>query len=209
MALQTGTPVGNIIDQDEIYIEGAPWIYYQRAEAGLLNNPDADGYYHNLSGTTQYPVYSLACYEDVQLASDMTVNAIRCDKVGDKAVIQKLNHLQLSFTLSSLFPLTTLSPIIRGSTVLGVGALEKMGIGPINNNTFYHIYLPKVYDEDTGDFVSITLHRAQFVNPWTLAMPSGDKWTLGGISAWALADDTLPSAQQFATIIRADASALP
>jgi len=39
-------------------------------------------------------------------------------------------------------------------------------------------------------------------------MPSGDKWTVTGVTIWALADDTLPSDQQFATVIRADPSAL-
>jgi hypothetical protein len=211
MPLQTGAPLGNIIEQDEIYIEGAPWIYYQRSEADLLFNPDGDGFYYGLSGTVAYPVYALACYEDVSLTEDLTVNVIRCDKVGDKATIQKRNHLELAFALSSLFPLTTTQPIFakRGSAVTVSGALEKMGIGAINNNIFWHVYLPKVYDEDTGDFVSFTIHRAQFVDPWTLAMPSGDKWTLGGISLYGYADDSKPTDQQFATVIRADPSAVP
>jgi hypothetical protein len=208
MALVTGTPLGTIISQDEIYIEGAPWIYYQDADASLLNNPDADGFYWGLSGTETHPVYDLACYEDVQLGTDLSVNAVRCDKVGDKATIQKLNHLELTFTLSSLFPLSTISPIIRGSAVTVSGDVEKMGIGPINNNQYWHLYLPKVYDEDAGDYVSITIHRAQFTDPWTLAMAAAQQWTLGGINAWGLADDTKPSAQQFATIIRADPSAI-
>jgi hypothetical protein len=208
MGLLTGTPQGNVISQDEIYIEGAPYIYYQDAAASELWNPDADGYYWGLSGTTTYPVYGLACYEDVQLGTDLTVNAVRCDNVGDKAVIQKLNHLEFQFSLSTLFPLTTSAPIIRGSTPTVVADWEKMGIGPINNNAYYHIYLPKVYDEATGDFVIIHIHRAQFVGAWTLAMPSGNRWLLGGISAWGFADTAKPSAQQFATIIRYDPSAL-
>jgi len=206
--LVTGTPLGSVISQEEVYIEGAPWIYYQDADATPLWNPDADGFYFGLSGTTEHPVYALACYEDVQLGSDMTVNAIRCDKVGDKAVIQKLNHLEFNFGLSSLFPLTTLAPIIRGSTPTVTTDYEKMGIGTINNNRYYHVYLPKVYDESAGDYIIIQLHRAQFVNPWTLAMPSGNRWMLGGISAWAFADDAKPGGQEFATIIRYDRSAL-
>jgi hypothetical protein len=208
MTLITGAPIGNVILQDEVYIEGAPWIYYQDARAEELNHPDSDGFYHSLSGTAVYPVYGLACYEDVQLGADMTVNSVRCDKVGDKTAIQKLNHLELNFALSSLFPLTTLSPIIRGSAVTVVTDLEKMGIGPINNNIYYHIYLPKVYDEVAADYVTITMHRAQFVNPWTLAMPSGNKWMLGGIAAWGFADDAKPAGQEFATIIRRDADLL-
>ena len=211
MALVTGAAIGNIVEQDsEIFIEGAPWIYMQDYQAAELNSPDGDGFYWGLTGSTTYPVYSMACYEDVGLGQDLTVNAVRCDKVGDTAVIQKLNHLEFTFALSTLFPLTTSRPILRGSTVFtDVGAgLEKMGIGPINNAQYWRLYLPKVYDEDNGDYVSITIHRVQFVDAWTIAMPSGDKWMVGGISAWGLADDTLPSAQQFATIIRADPSAI-
>ena len=211
MALVTGAAIGNIVEQDsEILVEGAPWIYLQDYQADHLNNPDGDGYYWGLSGTTTYPVYSLACYEDVGLGEDLTVNAVRCDKVGDLAVIQKLNHLEFTFALSTLFPLTTSRPILRGSEVFvdQVNGLEKMGIGPINNAQFWRLYLPKVYDEDNGDYVSITIHRVQFVDAWTIAMPSGDKWMIGGITAWGLVDEDLPSAQQFATIIRADLSAI-
>ena len=210
MALVTGAAVGNVVEQDaEIYVEGAPWIYMQDYQANYLNGPDGDGYYWGMSGTAQYPVYSLACYEDVGLGQDLTVNAVRCDKVGDTAVIQKLNHLEFTFALSTLFPLTTSRPILRGSEVFSTTGLEKMGIGPINNAQYWRLYLPKVYDEDNGDYVSMTIHRVQFVDAWTIAMPSGDKWMIGGITAWGLADDGLPSDQQFATIIRADASALP
>lgn len=209
MALFTGVPRGNVISQEEVYLEGAPWIYYQDAAASELSNPDADGFYYGLSGTVQYPVYSLACYEDVQLASDMTVNAVRCDKSGDKAAIQKLNHLEFTFSLSTIFPLTTLSPIVRGSTVtVTTTDFEKMGIGPINNNAFYHVYLPKVYDEVAGDYVLFHIHRAQFTGAWTLQMPSGNRWLVTGIAAWGYSDDNKPAGQEFATIIRRDPSAL-
>ncbi len=209
MALLTGTPEGNIVSGEEIYIEGAPYIYYQRYEADYLLNPDGDNYYYGLSGTTTYPVYSLACYEDVSLSDDLTVNSVRCDQVGDKAVIQKRNHLVFAFNLSALFPLTVSAPILRASAVTETGSFEKIGIGEINNNVFYHIYLPKVYDQDAADYVSITIKKAQFVDAWTIAMVSGDKWMLGGISAWALFDDTQPSGQEFATIIRLDPSEIP
>lgn len=206
--LLTGVPDGNIITQDEIFIEGAPYIYYQDEDASLLNNPDADGFYWGLSGTTALPVYELACYEDVSLADDLTVNAVRCDQVGDRAVIMKRNHLVFSFSLSSLFPLAATTALIRGSAVTTSSPFEKMGLGPINNNATYHLYLPKVYDELTGDLLTMTLHRAQFVDPWTIAMVSGDKWMLGGISAWALATNDTAAGQEFATIIRQDPSAV-
>ena len=208
MSLVTGAPVGNVITQEETFIEGAPWIYYQDERADLLSNPDVDNFYYGLSGTVTYPVYALACYEDVQLGSDLTVNAVRCDKSGDKTAIQKLNHLEFTFSLSTLFPLTTLAPIIKGSTPVVVTDFEKMGIGQINNAAYYHVYLPKVYDEAEGDFVSITIPRAQFVRAWTLQMPSGNRWLLTGIAAWGFVDDSKPAGQEFATIIRFDRDAL-
>jgi len=210
MALATGTPEGHIHTQDEIYIEGAPWIYYQDYTALEWFHPDAKGYYWQLSGTTTYPVIALACYEDVALADDLTVNAVRCDKIGDKAVIQKRNHLTFTFSLSSLFPLTTIAPIMRGSMISpGGSGWEGMGLGNIDNSKYYHIYLPKVYDDVALDYVSITLHKAQFVDAWTVAMVSGNKWMLGGIAAWALADDSMPAGQEFATIVRFDPSSAP
>lgn len=211
MPLLTGVPEGNIVAQDEIFIEGAPYIYYQDQQASLLNNPDSDNFFWNLSGTTTFPVFELACFEDVSLADDLTVNAVRCDQVGDRATIQKRNHLTFSFALSSLFPLANTTALIRGSTVTtNAGEFrEKMGIGPINNNIFFHVYLPKVYDDVTGDLLTITLHRAQFTDPWTIAMVSGDKWMLGGISAWALAATDTTAGQEFATIIRQDPSDIP
>jgi len=211
MALLTGTPEGTIVTQEEVFIEGAPYIYYQDYDAPLLFNPETVGgvdFYWGLSGTAAYPVYELACYEDVALADDLTVNSVRCDQVGDRAVIQKRNHLVFTFSLSALFPLTTIKPIIRGSAVTTSTDWEHMGIGTINNNLYYHVYLPKVYDEDAADWVSITIHRAQFVDAWTIAMVSGDKWMLGGIALWALSDSTMPSGQEFATITRFDRSAL-
>lgn len=208
MSLVTGTPEGNIIEQDEIFVEGAPWIYYQRQEAGLLHDPDGDNFHWGLSGTSTYPVFSLACYEDVSLGEDVTVNAVRCDKTGDKAVIQKRNRLELSLALSTIFPLTTTKPIIKGSAVTTSAPFEKMGLGTINNNLYYHVYLPKVYDEDEGDYVSITIHRAQFVDAFNIAMVSGDKWVVGGISIAGLIDESKPAGQEFATIIRYDPSAI-
>jgi len=206
MALVTGTPEGTLIAMDEVYVEGAPYVYYQDYDGPLIL--DSDSYYWGLSGTTAYPVFQLACYEDVSLGSDISVNAIRCDNVGDKDVIQKLNHLEFTLTLSSLLPLSALQNIMRAGGYMLSGKVEKMGIGAINNNEYYKVYLPKVYDEDTGDWVSITIHKAKFVDAWTINMPSGDKWTMTGITIWGLADDSKPSAQTFATVIRADPSAL-
>jgi hypothetical protein len=208
MALVTGTPLGQINAQDELYIDVAPSIWFQDYNADLLSNPDGDGFYWGLSGTTTYPVYSLACYEDVRWASEFESNAIRCDTVGDKAQTQKLNHIDLTFTLKSLMPLATLTHILRGGTVTtSAGATEKMGIGQPNNQQYYHYYFVSVYDETAGDYIAVTAHRAQFVDAWEIAYTYGQPATLA-VTFRAFADDTKPSAQLFATVIRADPSAI-
>lgn len=204
MALVTGTPEGTILQQDELYIEGAPYIYFQDWSAGYLSGPDGDNFYWGLSGTALLPVYELACYEDVSLQDDLTINAVRCDQAGDRALIQKRNHLAFTFTLSTLMPLANIRYLIHGGAVTTTAPYEKMGLGEIAQNQFFHIYLPKVYDTENGHYLSITLHKAQFTQPWTIAMASGDKWALAGIGAWAFADDSLPAGQEFATIIRYD-----
>lgn len=207
MSLVTGSALGNITSQNsDVFVEGAPWIYYQDYNADPLFNPDGDGFYWGMSGTSTYPAYSLACYEDVTMSEDLTVNAIRCDKSGDTGVIQKRNHLEFSITLSTLFPLTTIQAVLKASAVTTSAPFEKMGLGDVDNNAFYRVYLPKVYDEDAGDYVAITLHKAQFVNAFNIAMQSGDRWQIGGISIWAFAHDSLPNAQKFATIVRYDPS---
>jgi hypothetical protein len=210
MTLITGTPVGAITTQEGIFIEGAAYLYFQDAQAPLANTPDADGFYWGLGTTGTYGVYSMGCYQDLALGSNYTVNSVRCDTVGDKDALQKLNHLELSLTITSLFPLSTMTPFMRGGVVTHNAGThtEKMGIGPVNNNQFWHIYLAKVYDEAVGDYVSFTLHRAKFVDAWSIAMKSGSEWAMSGVKIWAFADDTKPSAQQFATVIRCDASAL-
>lgn len=55
-ALVTGTPIGNLESAEDIYLEGAPTIYFQDATASPLSNPDSDGFYWGLSGTTTFPV---------------------------------------------------------------------------------------------------------------------------------------------------------
>ena len=205
MALVTGTPDG-VTSQEEIYLEGAPYIYFQDDSASELFNPDTDDYYWGLSGTATYPVYNLGCVQDVSLSEDVTMSQIRCDNIGDKDAIQKRNYLELSLTILSLFPLSVLRHIIKAEVPTTSGSVEKMGIGKINNSRNYHIYMPKVYDEDTGDWLSITLHKAKFVDAFTLNMNAGDPWQLTGLKIRAFIDDTKPAGQEFATIIRADPS---
>lgn len=207
--LVTGAPVGNILAQDEIYLEGAPYLYFQDATANTLNNPDADGFYWNLTGSSTYPVYRIGCIQDVSLTEGLTVNQIRCDTIGDKATIQKRDYIEFSFSFTSLFPLSALRHLLNlGSAPTTSGVYEKLGIGAINNNQFYHFYAPKVYDDSAGDYVVFHLHRAQFVEAFTVSMRSGEPWMVEGVKIRAYADETKPSPQRFGVIVRGDDSAL-
>ena len=208
MALVTGTPIGNVDSQDEIYLEGAPNIYIQQYEASPLNNPDADGYYWGMSGTTTYPVFSIGCVQDVSLTEGLTMNAIRCDAVGDKGTIQRRDYVEFDITILTPFPLSSLRHLLNMSSPTVGTNVEKMGIGKINNNRFYMAYCPKVYDEDTGDYLLFHLHKAQFVDAWTINMKSGEPWTVNGLKLRAYADDTKPAGQLFGVVVRSDESAL-
>ena len=53
--LVTGTPVGSSLTQENTYIEGAASIFVQDYRANPLFNPDAQGYYWQMSGTVSYP----------------------------------------------------------------------------------------------------------------------------------------------------------
>ena len=203
MPLVTGSPQGNVDVQDEIYLEGAPYIYFQDYRASPLNNPDADGYYWGLSGTSVYPVYNLGCVNDVSLTEDVTVNNIRCDNIGDKSVVQRRNYVEFVFTLQTIFPLIELRHLLGLSVATVGGGLEKVGIGGINNNLNYMVYAPKVYDDDSGDYLLFHLHKAKPVDAWTIGMGI-DGWKITGLKFRAFADSTKPDAAKFGTIIRAD-----
>lgn len=209
MALSTGTPIGTMVTQDDIYVEGAPYIYYQDNTAPPLYNPDDQAFYWGMSGTPSQPVFALGCYQDVRFSDGVEVNAVRCDTVGDVDVLQKRTHLELTFTLLSLFPLSTIRAILRGGPVNNVVTnMERMGIGEIDNAEYFRVYFPKVYDEANLDWVSITGHRCKFVDAWELSMTFATPWTIG-VTIWFLADSTMPTAQRFATVVRHDPSALP
>ena len=216
MVLITGTPgmpATGIVSQDEITLEGAPNIYFQDADMDPMFNPttgtDTDWYW-GLTGTAAYPIYQLGCYTDVSFGEDVTVNAVRCDTVGDKSAVQKRNYLELTFTLHHLFPLTVLTHVMNAGSAVGtdVADVEYMGIGKIDNNQFWRVYLPKVYDETDADYVAITMHRAQFVDAWSISMASGESWSMSGVRLRGYADEDMPTAQSFATVVRVDTSAL-
>jgi len=208
MTLVTGTPLGTINTQDEIYLDTAPPIYFQDYSAGLLNTPDGNGFYWGLSGTSTYPVFELGCIEGVQLNGSIEMNDIRCDTVGNKGTIQKLNNIDLVCNLKTFLPLSTFKHIIRGGAVTtGSGLSEQFGMGQPNNQQFYHVWLPSVYDEDAGDYLGITLFKVQFVDSWSIAFNYGQPSTVG-IMLRAFADTTKPAAQLFGSFLRADASAI-
>jgi len=208
--LVTGSVVGNLDVQEEIYIDGAPYLYFQDYNATPLNNPDGDGFYFGMSGTSTYPAFEIACIQDVSLTEGLTINNVRCDTIGDKATIQRRDYLEFAFSFTSFLPMSITRHIMKFGSAPTVGTgYEKQGIGTINNNQFYMFYAPKVYDEENGDYVAFHLHKAQFVEAFTVNMRSGEPWLADGLRIRAYADSTKPAAQKFATIVRADASALP
>lgn len=215
MALVTGTPLGTVTQQDSIYIDSAPPIYFQHNDAGtgagsvaLLNAPDSNGFYWGLSGTTSNPVYQLGCVENVQLQGNITMASIRCDTTGDQGAIQKLSYIDITATLKTLMPLSVLRQVIRGGAVTTVaGSTEQFGIGQPDNSKYYYVWLPTVYDQEAGDYLAITGFRAQFVDSWQLAFAYGQPATMG-IAIRLFADNSKPADQLFASVLRADPSAI-
>lgn len=208
MALITGTPLGTLEVQEDIYMEGAPHIYFQDYSAPPLFNPDADGFYWNMSGTSTYPVYEVGCPTDVSLTENLTVNDILCDHVGVKDTVQQRNFLEFTFTIQSFFPLQVLRHMLKGGAVTETPPTQKFGLGKVNNNQRWMVYAPKVYDEDVGDYVAIHLHKAKFVDAFTLNMPFGSNWELTGVKLRAYVDTSKPAAQQFGVFMRSDFSAI-
>lgn len=208
MAILTGTPVGNLLTQEEIYLEGSPYLYFQDYTANPYKNPDGNGYYWDLSGTSTYPVYSIGCVQDVSLTEDVTMNDIRCDTIGVKGTIQKRNYVEFNLTVLTLLPLSQLRHMLNLSSPTVVTDAEFAGIGAINNNQFYMVYAPTVYDQDTGDLLIFHLHKAQFVDSFSIDMAYGEPWKVTGLKLRAYADETKPAAQRFGVIVRQDPSAL-
>jgi hypothetical protein len=208
MSLVTGTPVGTLTSQEDIYFEGAPTIYIQQYEAAELYSPDASGFYWGLSGTTTYPVYEVGCITDSSFTENLTTSDILCDNVGVKDTVQQRNYVQFSFTIQSFLPFTVLRHLLKFGAVTQSAPKEYMPIGKINNNLRYHAWCPKVYDEDVGDYVAIMLHKVKFVDAWTINMPFGTQWQATGIMMRAFVDSTKPAAQQFGLMLRGDKSVI-
>lgn len=178
MALITGTPLGLVDAQEDLYIDGAPNVFFQDYTASLLNNPDADGFYYGLSGTTTYHVQGLGCVENLQLADNLTMNDIRCDTDGVVDVIQRRNYLELTLTVSTIFPLSSIREILHAGPVTLSGEIEKMGLGQIDQGKRFHLWMPMVYDQDNGDWLAWALHKCKFVDAWQIGFRYGQQWQI-------------------------------
>ncbi len=208
MSLVTGTPAGNVDTQEDIFLEGSPTIYFQDSSATPLFNPDADGFYWGMSGTITYPAYEIGCPTDVSFTENLTMNDVLCDNVGVKGVVQQRNYFDLVFSVRSFFPLQTLTHLLGGGTVTETAPTQKLPLGKINNDQFWHLYAPKVYNENVGDYVWIYMHKCQYVDAFTINMTLGNPWTLSGLKLRAFVDSSKPAAQQFGMFGRSDASVI-
>lgn len=200
-------PTGTITTAEDIFIEGAPEIWYGGVRQYA---PDDDGFYHGITGVAANPVYKLGCYTNFRFQDNVQLTEIRCDNLGLRKTSQTRDYLTATFDLESLLPLSMLRHLIRASAVVwndGENA-EKMGIGAIDNTLFYPVFFSRIYDATAGDFVSVTGHRCQFTGNFQLQTPYSGAWMITGIEIRFYADDDLPAAQRFATVIRVDASAL-
>jgi hypothetical protein len=208
MTLATGTPLGTINSQEEIYLEGSPYLYLQDYRALPLNHPDANGYYWGMSGSASYPVYALGCILNTKMTEDVTLNMIRCDTDGDRAAIQRRNYIDMEFELSSLLPLSITKLLMNFFDSTTVAGIEYVGMGKIDNARYWMLYAPKVYDDVAGDWIMAHFHRCQVVGNFTWDMNiNGHKLT--GIKVRAFYDTTKPAASGFGTLARFDLSALP
>lgn len=207
--LVTGTPLGNITSQEAEYLEGAPYIYFQDNAANPRFNPDAQGYYWNLSGTSTYPVINLGCVQNVHLTEGVTMNDVRCDTIGVVDTIQKRDYVEFQLEILSQLPLSVIRYVMNLSPATTGSGFETVGIPRINNSQRYMVYAPMVYDEDNAGWLMFHLHRAKFVDAWDLNMRYGDSWQLTGIKIRAYADVDKPANQIFGVIRRADPTALP
>lgn len=206
MALTTGTPIGTLTAQEDLFLEGAPYIYFQDATASPLKNPDASGFYWGLSGTSTYPVMEVGCPTDVTFTENLTVNDVLCDTVGAKATIQQRNYIEFQFSLQSFFPFTVLRYMLKGGTPTDSAPTSEFGFGPVNNSLYFHVYAPKVYNTDVGDYLWVYFHKCQFVDAFNIAMTLGTPWKATGLKLRAFADTTKPQAQLFGMMGRSDAS---
>ena len=204
--LVTGSPIGNGLTQENTYIEGAASIFVQDYRANPLFNPDAQGYYWGLSGTTTYPYIEVGCIQDVTLTENLTMNDVRCDTIGVVDTIMKRNYVEMNLTILTLLPLKVLRHFLKIEAPTTGTGYEKSGIGQINQAQYYHVYSPKVYDEANAYWLTFWLNKAKFVDAWTINEKYGDAWTVTGLKVRGFADSTRPANQLFGSIFRFDSS---
>lgn len=207
----TGT---GILTQNELYMEGGPEFWF----GGAVQYDSTTGFYWGLQATNALPVYKIGCYVDFRLRDNVTTADIRCDTDGMRAAIQKRNFLDVSFNCMSLFPLSIFHKLVVRSgdgvaltnpTYLAdpTNTAEYMGWGMIDNNLFFPCYFSKVYDATSGDFLSFTGHRCQFVDMTEIAFSYGQPYVYR-VSMRLYADGSKPTGQRFATVVRYDPSML-
>jgi len=211
MALVTGSAYGLVTASgtyygcEDVYLDGAPNIYFQDYDAGPMFNP-IDGIYWQLSGTPTYPIYELCCITDVSFADNRVVNDVLCDNKGVVATVQQRQYMEFDFALQSFFPLNVLNKILNGGTFLtGTAPVDAFSFEAIDNTQYWALWCPKVYNSQVGDYVGLQLHKAQFVESPTINMPFGTAWDITGLKVRAFID-TSKTPDQFATIIRSDLS---
>jgi hypothetical protein len=134
------------------------------------------------------------------------MNDVLCDNVGMKGVVQQRNYFEFQFSIRSFFPLQILTYFLGGGTVVEASPTQMMPLGKINNDQYWHVYAPKVYNETNGDYVWIYLHKCQFVDAFTIPMTLGTPWELQGLKLRGFVDSTKPAAQQFGMFGRSDLS---
>jgi len=205
--MPVSSPTGTIVTAEDIFIEGGPTVWFG---GDAQYSPDDDGFYHGIVGTADDPIYRLGCYENFRFQDNVSVSEIRCDTEGLVKTSQTRDYLVATFDLKSLLPLAQLRHPLRAGPVTWNDAenAEKMGIGEIDNSLFYKFFFSRIYDSTAGDFVSVTGHRTQFTGNFQLQTPYAGAWMITGVEVRFYADEDLPDAQRFATVIRVDASAL-
>ena len=206
----TGT-VGNIISQEGLFLSGAPIIQMQRRATGVnpLNNPDSRNLYWGLSGTVDAPVYTYACYTDVNFQIDETDTDIQCDVSGPVGTIKRRNKVMVTFTLKSLLSLETMIPIWDLKGFVSGSDYEGGGIGRVNNGPtdYWRVWMPLVYNVDLAGWMGIMVHKARSTGPKELSMTYSDPWSVQ-VELTGYVDELVPANQELATLIRHDVAAL-
>jgi hypothetical protein len=203
MSLVTGSP-SVYTAQEELYIEGAPYIFFQDYRENPLNNPDGAGYYWGMNSGSVYRPQLLGCIRNVSLTEGVTMNDVRCDTVGVKDTIQKRDYVEFNLEITSMFPLAILRQILNLSAPTSSANVTTVGIGQIDNTQKYMVYAPKVYSDSAAGWLMFHLHKAKFVDAWTINFTYGEAWNVAGLKIRAYADDSKPAEQLFGVIRRAD-----